>query len=167
MFVTRMVTASYQKTWTSIIYANKNRRDEIKWLHKTTDKDFYHLCEICCPERYVYLLMLKVCLGLWRGKKDFHLECLFWKSKLSNEMTIDKLNTHISYWTNDTKCEPARIYFFLVFKDTTMCPFPNQITDPTRKWSVYQLKNWLPFLYLAYLKWFASCMDLECIKLSE
>lgn len=30
--------------------------------------------------------------------------------------------------------------------------FPNQITDPTSKSGVYQLKNWLPFLYLAYLK---------------
>lgn len=160
--MTGMVKASYHlKKWTSLIYAdNKYRRDEIKQLHRT-DKDFYCLCEICCPERYVHLLMLNICLGLWRGEKDLHLVFLFWKSKLSTEMTIDKLKTHISYWNNDTKYQTwasSLVFFLSVFKDARMCLYPNQITDPTSTWPVYQLNNWLPFLCLSYLKWFASCI---------
>lgn len=100
------------------------------------------------------------CLGLWRGEKDLHLVFLLWKSKLSNEMTIGKLKTHISYW-NNTKYQmwtSSRVFLLSDFKDARMCLYPNQITDPTSTLSVYQLNNWLPFLYLSYLKWFASCI---------
>lgn len=66
---------------------------------------------------------VKICLGLQRRMKNLHLAFLFWKSKLSNEMTCDKLQTHISYWNKDTKTpnvKPLKIFFSFNFKDVRM-----------------------------------------------
>lgn len=92
--------------------------------------------------------------------KNLHLAFLFWKSKASNEITWDKLQTHISYRNNGTEAPNVNplIFFFLSISGMLECVHSHaklQILQGRGLCFTSQGTCFISYVFVN-LKWFAS-----------